>query len=126
MENFPVMTLFATLKMNKKIPKAELEEALNYLEISEESKKIFSVSLKSRNEPLIFGRLSQAIGTLSILGYFMTMFQQYDDFPIRLMMIQLYGGVLFLAYGGSRIRSIKLQRASVELIMKNKNSEPIN
>jgi len=109
--------------MNKKIPKAELEEALNSLEISDESKKTFASSLKSRNESLLFGQAAQVLGILMILGYFISVFtyeKSEEGTNVFLILIQFIIGVFFLSYGRSRIQSIKLQRASVELIMKNK------
>ncbi|MCF7848116.1 MAG: hypothetical protein K9M45_04635 [Kiritimatiellales bacterium] len=110
--------------MNKKIPKAELEEALNSLEISEESKKAFASSLKSRNESLLLSRIAQILGSLMILSYF-TSASHYQELKeqethVFIILIPLYVGIFFLMHGTSRIQSIKLQRATVELIMKNK------
>jgi len=59
-----------------------------------------------------------------ILGYFgsIFMYQELEDqgTSIFLIVSQLYMGVFFLVYGINRARSIKLQKASVELIMKSK------
>jgi len=108
--------------MKKKIPKIELEDTLNNLEISEESKKTLSISLRYRNEPLIFSRLAQVNGVFMIVGYFISMSQHQElknqESSIFIMLSQLFVGVFFLFYGTLRIRSIKLQKACVELIMK--------
>jgi hypothetical protein len=111
--------------MYMNIPKAELEAALNRLEVSEESKKTFASSLTSRNEPLLFGHLAVGLGSLFIFSNLVMMYHflssNTEDIH-RTLTFPFLIGILFLVYGKSKIRAIKLQRSCVELIMKTKTA----
>ncbi|MCF7848698.1 MAG: hypothetical protein K9M45_07610 [Kiritimatiellales bacterium] len=108
--------------MKKKTNKYELEEAINNLDVSFESKKAFAFQLRLRNESMGFSYVVQAIGIIFLIGYFGSMSQlHYREFGIH-MIIPFWMGIFFIIYARSRINTIKLQRATVELILRNKGS----
>jgi hypothetical protein len=115
---------FAT-DMKKKIKKHEFEEAINNLDLSFDAKKSFASHLRLRNESFIFSYLIYAIGILFFFGYFGLLTKlQGEEFGIR-MIIPFWMGILFISYARSRMNTIKLQRATVELIMGKTKSEPV-
>lgn len=110
--------------MKKKINKHEFEEAINNLDLSFEAKKTFSSQLRLRNESMVFSYIIYAMGILSLFGYFGALAHFHDqEFGVE-RIIPFWVGIIFISYARSRMNTIKLQRATVELIMKNKESEP--
>ena len=114
--------------MKKKINKREFEEAVNDLDLSLDAKKTFLSQLRLRHESFIFGYIFYALGVLSILGYFRLMYVMREQEFGADIFVLFWVGVFFIAFARFRMNTIKLHRATVELIMEtktaNKSSDP--
>ena len=68
---------------------------------------------------MFFSKLVLALGLIEIMAYFI-MLHEGDPRDERIIIFLI--GILFLYIGWSRMRSIRLQRATVELIMEEKKA----
>lgn len=117
--------MFAT-NMKKKIDKRELEEAINNLDLSLEAKKSFASQLRLRNESFICSYIVYAMGILYIVLGFGTDIHRARDKMISDHTLLFCMGIFLIVFAQNRIKTMKLHRATVELIMKNKGSESDN
>ena len=112
--------------MKNKIRQTELEEALNNLDISYASKKIFISTLRQNNETLASGYIPVIGGIISVISFFLLLYlhmsgaEGWSVTPVTLM-LQLNMATIFLFTGIHKIKSIKMNRSVIELIIKANN-----